>query len=226
MAILDDLVARMRCVGCGAPAPDLCPSCADGLEPIGATICRRCGSPCAHEADGCAGCRDLGGFARARSLVRYGGPASRLALAVKRTGSPGLARGAGTLLADLAVAHGLAGSPPLTVAFVPAGRRARRRGFDHAELLARAVARRLDVRCVRALRRARDLGRQADAGLDTRRGNVAGAFRSRPVAGTILLVDDVFTTGATAEACALALTESGAERVHVVTWARTVRRRA
>ena len=100
-----------------------------------------------------------------------------------------------------------------------------RRGFDHCELVARAVARDLGVGAVGLLTRRHEGPRQADVPVALRRSNVARRFDARPVHGGVLLVDDVYTTGATAEACALALRRAGAESVDVVTWARTLLRR-
>jgi predicted amidophosphoribosyltransferase len=72
--------------------------------------------------------------------------------------------------------------------------------------------------------RAHDGPRQADVPFTDRRRNVEGRFVAVKAKGSVLLVDDVFTTGATAEACAEALKKAGADRVDVVTWARTLRR--
>lgn len=221
LPFLGELVAPLRCVVCGTACDgDLCGPCARTLEPIGDPKCGRCGAPM-PPAEDCESCVLLGGFGRARSLLAYGGPATRLVLALKRRGRPGLAVAAGGVLADLARAEGLEGE---IVAFVPAGRAARRRGFDHAELLARAVARSAGRRCSPLLGRTRRGVRQADVPLEGRRENVRGRFFARPVDRPVLLVDDVFTTGATAEACATALMEAGAPAVDVLTLARTIRR--
>lgn len=223
LPFLGELVAPLRCVVCGtASEGDLCVPCARTLQPIADPKCERCGTPTPVAVTGCASCGPLGGFGRARSLLAYGGPATRLVLALKRRGRPGLAAAAGGVLADLARVECLEGE---VVAFVPAGRTARRRGFDHAELLARAVARSAGRRCLPLLVRTRRGARQADVALEARRENVRGRFLARPVAGPVLLVDDVFTTGATAEACATALVEAGAPAVDVLTLARTIRRR-
>lgn len=169
----------------------------------------------------CAWCEVFESFERARSLVRYGGPASRLTVALKHRGRPALARGAGALLADLARLHRLM---PAAVTFVPGGRAVRRRGFDHARLLATEVAAGLGVPCVGALVRTVDGPRQADVPLIERYENVRGRFAAHALGGRVLLVDDVLTTGATADACASALLGAGAEAVDVLTWARTPRR--
>jgi predicted amidophosphoribosyltransferase len=104
------------------------------------------------------------------------------------------------------------------------------RRFNQAAWLAQALGALAGKRVLYgALKRVKH--RRSQAGLDAgqRRRNVAGAFRASPgsaklLAGrTILLVDDVFTTGATAEACARALKRAGAARVDVLTLARVVR---
>ncbi len=103
-----------------------------------------------------------------------------------------------------------------------------RRGFNQAELLAREVARRCGVNVVDAVRRARATSSQAGLSHSRRRENVAGAFRVRRpdrVRGLrVALVDDVMTTGATANACAAALKRAGARRVTLLTLARVDRR--
>jgi ComF family protein len=110
------------------------------------------------------------------------------------------------------------------VTWVPLSRRRRaRRGFDQAELLARAVAPRLGMPVVPLLRRVRDTPAQARRPAGQRRGSLAGAFRAVvPAPRQVLLVDDVLTTGSTAMACADALRERGARRVVVLTAARSV----
>ncbi|HVE91140.1 MAG TPA: ComF family protein [Actinomycetota bacterium] len=224
MGLLADLVSPVRCAACGTICDaDLCAPCAVLLEPVTDPMCRRCGAPGGDgRAASCRQCRGLSGFRRARSLLSYSGPATRLTLALKHHGRGDLASVAGELLGDLAVRHGMGAGT--TIAWVPAGSSAAVRGFDHAELLARAVARRLGVPCRHVLVRAAQGRRQAEVAMSARRDNVRGRFRAKPVSGEVLVVDDVFTTGATAEACAQALTAAGATAVDVLTFARTLRR--
>jgi len=110
------------------------------------------------------------------------------------------------------------------VTWAPTSRdRRRARGFDPAELLARAVARRLtrhlDLRCLGVLDRHPGPPQTGLTGADRRRGPSYVARRAAP--WSVLVVDDVATTGATVSAAALALRAAGAHRVHAVTAART-----
>jgi competence protein ComFC len=107
------------------------------------------------------------------------------------------------------------------VTFVPSSPKSMgERGFNPAEALARPLSRTLRLPCRPLLRKIRSTTDQAELGRDERRRNLMGAFRARRVAGRVLLVDDVMTTGATADACARALREAGADQVLVVTFAR------
>jgi predicted amidophosphoribosyltransferase len=100
----------------------------------------------------------------------------------------------------------------------------RRRGYNQAELLARAVARRLDVKCERSLLTKRgETPAQSKLARAARAANVRHAFTASPRAGglSILLVDDVSTTGETIRACASELLRGGAARVCAAVLAKT-----
>jgi competence protein ComFC len=98
-----------------------------------------------------------------------------------------------------------------------------RRGFNQAELMARSVAARIGAPLfdkIKAVRRTRD---QVELSAGERRENVSGAFEARgSLAGRILLVDDVFTTGATLSECAGALRRAGVSEVQALTFCRTI----
>lgn len=215
MDVLTELVAPLRCVGCSSACDgELCERCAREVVVVRPPMCERCGAP------RCPGCQGLVGFERARSVVVYRDHARRLALALKRHGRTGLAEDMAALMAAVAARDGLCAE---TVSCVPGRPGA---GGDHAELLAGAVAEALGrPMMARALRRSSRGPRQSEVPRHERRSNAHGRFAARcRVSGDVLLVDDIITTGATAEACALALLEAGARRVDVLTWARTMRR--
>jgi ComF family protein len=104
--------------------------------------------------------------------------------------------------------------------------RAKQRGYDQAELIARVAARDLGLPFVPLLQRSRATIAQFDLDRRDRARNVRGAFALRPgddghlPGAWVLLVDDVVTTGATLAACAEALQEAGALGVSAVTVAR------
>lgn len=101
----------------------------------------------------------------------------------------------------------------------------RRRGYNQAELLARALARRIDVPCDMTLLAPRgERAAQSTLARRERAANVRGAFSASPQAKgkSVLIVDDICTTAATIRACAAALIEAGAERVCAVAVARAL----
>ena len=110
------------------------------------------------------------------------------------------------------------------IAFVPPdGDRSLRRGHHPPRRLADELGRLWELPVAPLLGRARPLARQRGLSRAERRRNVRGAFLARQASGHVLLVDDVYTTGATVAAAATALRAAGAARVDVVTFARAVR---
>src|SRR5262249_17376213 len=129
------------------------------------------------------------------------------------------------LLAKLLIgeAQDFLDAAPRIVCGVPLHRkRLWRRKYDQAQLLSREIARRTRRQHVECLRRTRDTRRQAGLTEAQREQNVAGGFKPiRQLAGeSLLLIDDVFTTGATAKSAASALRAAGASEVQVLTIAR------
>lgn len=106
-------------------------------------------------------------------------------------------------------------------------RRLRTRGKNHSELLARNVAAQLDVPYAEILQRTRNARQQARLSRAERLVNLTGGFavpeemRELVCGATILLIDDVWTTGSTATACVQALRESGAEQIYFASYARS-----
>jgi predicted amidophosphoribosyltransferase len=97
------------------------------------------------------------------------------------------------------------------------------RGHHPAEALARELARRWSLDMAAPLRRTRPVRPQRGLTRAERRRNVAGAFDARSPPRSVLVVDDVYTTGATANAASSSLRAAGARRVEIVTFARVIR---
>lgn len=215
-----DLLLPQRCLVCSRPGEQVCAACTAALRRIVPPGCDRCGAPAAWPVRRCAECagRRLA-FARARAAVEYDAPVRRLVGAWKERGLRRLARWAAAVVVDTL------DRPAGCLTYVPpdADRRLRR-GHHPAEALARDLAARWDRPLEPVLVRVRGSPRQRELTRIERRRNVAAAFAAaRPSPARIVLVDDVYTTGATANAAASALRKAGARQVEVVTFARTIR---
>ncbi len=231
-----DLVYPGLCHGCGegiAGDRSLCGACRDSLPSLRMPFCRSCGEEFEGRIEGafdCPNCRDLEfSFEFARPALpnhplvlgmihdlKYG---RRIELAGE------LGRLAGRAFADdprLAVA--LAEGWPLVP--VPLHRRRRLwRYFNQAEEIARSLARATGLPLCPALRRIRSTGSQTRLSRAQRLKNLRGAFALSAAGGTFaaakpagaVVVDDVFTTGATSDECARMLRRAGVQKVVVVT---------
>ena len=221
LAELVALAVPPRCAACRAPgrrATDvLCGSCRRALPWLPAACCERCALPLP-----CGRCPARAApFAAAWAAVAYEGVARDALHALKFAGARPLAGVMAAQIAANAPAALLAGAVLVAVPAHPGRRRAR--GYDPAELLARALARRTGLPLARVLERGGGAARQVGAPRHVRRapGRLAiTAVRRAP--SQCVLVDDVHTTGATLETCAAALLRAGAERVVAVTWARAL----
>ena len=184
------------CVVCGAsaiPRTELCPACATRRPPVDRTVCALAYAPPVDYLVG------------------------RLKFQQDLRVVPALA---GLLLRAVASGNGADWIAPVPIT----ARRLRRRGFNQALEIARVVSRGTGVRITPVVHRRRGADTPQSSLLDTaaRRANVAGVFRARaPVSGSVAIVDDVVTTGATVNALARCLKAAGASRVEVWAVART-----
>jgi predicted amidophosphoribosyltransferase len=220
--MLLELLLPRRCVVCRLPGRELCAACRDALPRLRAPLCARCGAPAAWPVERCSECagRRLA-FRSARAAVEYDASVKALVQAWKERGLRRLAAVAAELVAETVprpVVHVLTFVPP-------DGDRSVGRGHHPPQALARELGRRWTLPVEPLLRRARPLHRQRGLSLAERRVNMRGAFvaAGEAVPRRVVLVDDVYTSGATAAAAASALCKAGARRVDVVTFGRAVR---
>lgn len=219
--MLLDLVLPERCAVCESPGAALCPTCAASFTRLAPPVCERCGSPGPWPVRRCAECsgRRLA-FASARSAIIYDAKARALVRGWKERGRRRLAREAAIIVAEVV--------PPMRAdALVPVPgdpERARERGDVPARALAREIGSVWECPTLDVLVRTRALRRQQGLSLDDRRSNVRGSVTARTeVPREVCVVDDVYTSGATVDACARACRRAGARAVRVVTFARAVR---
>jgi predicted amidophosphoribosyltransferase len=225
--VLDHLLALVvppACVACRAPlgraGDPLCRGCRMALPWLRGERCERCGLP-GRCGGSCPSRRSA--VARAWAPLAHAGSARALVHALKFGGALPLARLMAAQVAANAPAELLcAGAALVPVPAHPARRR--RRGFDHAALLAAALGARTGLPVASCLARGgaastRQLG--ASKVVRMREGRLAvRALRGAP--SHAVLVDDVHTTGATLDACARALRAAGAARVDALTYARAL----
>jgi ComF family protein len=224
-----DFALPPRCSACGVIVGEVhsfCPDCWSKVEFLGAGGCGTCGLPLqATEAETCAVClAKPPRIARTRSAVAYDDMSRGLAIRLKYGRKVAIAKTMARFMAPLVDT----GEERLLVP-VPLHRsRLWWRGFNQSALVAAELSRRLGIPAAPLLlaRTRRTPPLKGMSGLQRRRA-VAGAFRVRQpdaVAGkTVVLVDDVLTTGSTADACARALKRAGAARLELISWARVVK---
>jgi predicted amidophosphoribosyltransferase len=217
-----ELLLPQRCLACGRTGSQVCDACLAALPRLKPPFCARCGAPTAWPVSRCSECsgRRLA-FVSARAAVAYDERVRSIVAGWKEHGLRRIAVTAADLIA--------AALPPPDVdalAFVPPDpERLLHRGHHPAGRLAHELGGRWHLPVVDALRRPRTAPRQRGARLDERRRNVRGTFVARSSPRRVCLVDDVYTSGATASAAASALRAAGARRVEIVTFARALRLR-
>jgi ComF family protein len=223
-----------RCSFCGEPREGLipagvCSACLGHFRRVAPPRCPRCGVGFASDVGEDHLCSDcLGGnghFTKARALAHYEGILPEIISRFKYRGDSRLAKPLGDLLADYEDPDFSFRDYRLVVPVPLHPRRLRRRGFNQSLLLARRISRRYSLPLnFTALRRIRATAPQTELSGAERQKNIRGAFavfHEKTIAEkTILLIDDVFTTGATVEECAKVLLKAGARQVDVLTLAR------
>jgi ComF family protein len=200
-----------------------CPACWSGLVRLDPPFCTKCGEPAPAIEGLCGPCRkgeNVFDFARSGLLFTHA--LREIVHALKYQDRVSLARPLGTLLKECMDREPFTGKVVVPVPLYRA--RERERGFNQAEL----IAQRLDLPVdSRLLRRRKNTPSQTGLSRHERKRNLAGAFEvRRRITGTIVVVDDVYTTGSTMNEIARTLKRAGAERVEVLTVARVPAYRA
>ncbi len=216
-----DLLYPRLCGLCGAAGEPICADCDAKILWSEGETCPACGG--VRQGSWCGACSGKSfEFRRAVALGAYSGTLRDAVLALKFKGERSLA---GPLSRRLAERIRMAGFPVDAVAFVPMSRWKMlvERRVNAAELLAEGIARELDRPLTRLLRKIRRTRAQTALPLGERLENPREAYRAGPGVAdrAVLLVDDVLTTGATASACAKALTRARAREVSVAVIARS-----
>ena len=217
-------VIGTRCPLCRAPADGLCDACSAAL-PRNDHACPRCALPMPASAPieiPCAGCLVRPTvFERALAPLVYLPPVDDLIAGFKYHRRLAFGRIIGDVLADAAA--GISDPPGLLLPVPMHPARLRRRGANHAQELAHRVSRRTGIpQDPNALARLQDGVHQRGLSRRERLRNIRKAFGVRKaLPDHVALIDDVITTGATAEAIALALRSAGVGRVEVWAVART-----
>ncbi len=219
-----DFLLPPRCAGCDQEGDLLCTACMALLPELTPPICALCANP-SGEGELCPRCRtvplEVDGI---RSPFRMEGVVQRVVHLLKYANMRALA----PVMAEFMSSH-LKKAHPTVQVVVPVPlhpRRERKRGYNQALLLAQGVSKNLGLPFDRSgLARLKNSPPQAAAAtIEERRTNVANAFQAtRAFQGeSVLLIDDVCTTGATLEACAIALRQAGTSSVWGLTFAKTV----
>ena len=214
------------CLLCDEPVPNreadalICAICRSRWRPVPHPLCHRCGQPRLQDLE-CRICQSWPvGLGRVRSAVWLEGSAR---IAVHRLKYEGWCR------VSEPMALTMRNLEPLTaeVSLIPVplgARRLKARGYNQSACIAASIG-----RCIGApvrvdlLERVRETATQTALTPEARHANVSGAFRAGGVKGLqVVLVDDVFTTGATLAAAGAALARAGAAGVEAVTFARAV----
>ncbi len=220
------------CCGCDLAwhmQEPLCPACTAGLKEPGPCICKRCGTVLKSGGGHCYACR--GSKARAykcgiiRSACMFNDSSRALVHALKYAGADYLARYMGLFMGKQYCRYPELAEAELAVPIPLYSKRRRKRGYNQSELLAHFFAEATGMPVdLNLLMRVRDTVSQTTLNRKERLANMAHAFACKEPNAlrgkTVLLVDDVATTGATLEGCAAALKKAGAKKVFAYTFAR------
>ncbi len=230
MSFFLDLLFPPRCPFCTSVVSEktlICPECFEKLPFIKGRACLKCGAPIGEFAhDLCLRCKtDKPYFDRAFIPLIYKESASSSIIRFKFYEHPSYARALAFLMADKIIRSDEFKEGFSFITFVPQNKNSRRRrGYNQARLIAKELSSILDLPLLDTLIRKDDSVRQVTLDGRARKINAQKSYSPKDISlsGTALLVDDVFTTGATASYCARLLKKMGCKKVYVTTCAMRV----
>lgn len=226
LSTLLELLFPGRCLLCGDNLifnsdsfSPLCRSCLKKIKPINSRRrCRVCSAGLISEAELCTRCRNRNyAFTSNYSIFEYRGVIKELIYQYKFRNRKRVAPILARMLAE--VFHKRHNNEPLIP--VPARKYTlRKRGWDHVDLISRIMEREYNTRIFRLLKRTGGIP-QKSLGFEARARNIRGSIALRKVGqlnmSSVVLLDDIFTTGATASECARVLRSAGICEVEVLT---------
>ncbi len=220
--------SNITCDICGAELIadtryNLCAECISGMSFVFGHHCLNCGVIISSEADYCLRCkREQFLFDKNRSPVLYDGNAKKIVLGLKFGKKKYLANIMATMMVDAYIGDNM--SAEIIVPVPMSKEERKRRGFNQAELIANIIGEKLNLPVLPALLKTKNTSEQKQLTRQERAENLKGAFEcnvSEVKGRKILLVDDVLTTGQTADSCTKTLLRARAKSVDVLTFAVT-----
>lgn len=229
---------RPSCWFCDRPIEQLffasawskvCKDCTAKLSPIHAPICKICFRPLDEDSNVCGDCLQIAQRDRVQnvSAVTYTRKTKEVLARFKYLGDEGYAKFIGAIMCDAVEKH-YSQIPFSLITSVPLHQnRIKERGFNQSQLLAEQIGKSLGLPASSILERTKVAPPQASLSRKDRIQSLHGSFRIKMNGSqldftpqTILLVDDVYTTGTTIRACAKILRQAGAQTVYAITFAR------
>ncbi len=219
--IIADLLYPPRCPVCHGIAPagrPICPGCVGRLPFVTGPRCRKCGKPAAAAGTLCRDCAEIPhAYDLGAGVFLYDAVMRKTVSWFKYKGRQEYGRILGRIMAEAARPFLIRWSPDVIVPVPVHRERRRRRGYNQAEILAESLSAATGIPAVPELL-VRTVRTEAMKNLsrEERRRNTARAFAApgrREMPGRVLIVDDIYTTGATVDGCAGALKAGGAGRV-------------
>jgi len=221
-----DLIFPPTCFVCGQVTQDpLCSQCVSSFSLIKEPVCEKCGKPCVLEVTACKECSSRRFyFVKARTFGLYEGNLKETIHQFKYQGGKRIAPLLARLIVDKMEPSSFRAD---LLTWVPlSSRKEASRGYNQAYLLTRGIAKLTGQLSSPTLRLSKETRDQSKLTLPERRRNVKEAFAA--ITGinlkneSVLLIDDVFTTGSTVNECSKVLLKAGAGSVVVLTVARSV----